>query len=362
MSVIKEFREFFKRVVSINYGDKRDQEVGFPTTTTVKDLNGLQKVVYNRFVDGGYPTEDVFAKLLESITFKLNVEDTATDTVQGLVKTPSTSELESHSKTDSNGYSLYLSPNTGLKRTVKDNHTKEIVSLAPRSNKAISEQTLDATKSITYSSGVGNTILIKKDTVGGYNILEKIIYADAVNDEMPELYLINSGTGNIIITHDNSGTEATIHSNTKANVILSSGSIAKLIGDYQNKSWHILYINSPNDSVIPTGTIVPFAGKDAVPDGWLFCDGKTIGDVGTGADYESYAFKSLFEYLKQTADNTGTEVWGNNTVKLPDLRKKHLIGLDPTDVNYDQIGKTITTDDSGGRTYISYVTKFIIKI
>lgn len=81
MSVIKEFREFFLRNVKTTTGSKPDQEVGFPVTYVV---DGVQR--NNRFLKNHVPSENVYKKLFESIPFKLNVEDTATTTTQGLVK------------------------------------------------------------------------------------------------------------------------------------------------------------------------------------------------------------------------------------------------------------------------------------
>lgn len=77
----KEYREFFLRAAKVSSGSKRDQEPGFPTTYIIDG-----ETVYNRFLEGHYPSEAVFTKLFESLTFKLNPEDTATDTLQGLAK------------------------------------------------------------------------------------------------------------------------------------------------------------------------------------------------------------------------------------------------------------------------------------
>lgn len=81
MSAIKEFREFFLRNIKVITGSKKDQENNFPTKYIVKG-----KSVFNRFLKGHYPSESVFQKLFESLTFKLNQEDTATENIQGLVK------------------------------------------------------------------------------------------------------------------------------------------------------------------------------------------------------------------------------------------------------------------------------------
>lgn len=81
MPIIKEFREFFLRNVQVNTGTKKDQETNFPTNYVVGTSN-----VFNRFLKSHFPSENVFKKLFESITFKLNPEDKATFEAQGLVR------------------------------------------------------------------------------------------------------------------------------------------------------------------------------------------------------------------------------------------------------------------------------------
>ncbi len=77
----KEYKEFFLRHTQVTSGNKVDQETNFPTQYSV---GGTLK--FNRFLKGDYPSENIFTKLFNSITFKLNVEDTATETQQGLTR------------------------------------------------------------------------------------------------------------------------------------------------------------------------------------------------------------------------------------------------------------------------------------
>lgn len=77
----KEFRDFFLRNYQKISGTQPDQEVGFPIDYRVGNTT-----VKNRFLKNNIPSENVFKKLFESITFKLNREDTAKETEQGLVK------------------------------------------------------------------------------------------------------------------------------------------------------------------------------------------------------------------------------------------------------------------------------------
>ena len=92
MTIIKEFREFFLRNAKVLTGTKKDQEINFATQYTAV-LDGVSKTVYNRFLKNNYPSEDVFKKLFESITFKLNTEDTATSSQQGLVEIATDNEV-----------------------------------------------------------------------------------------------------------------------------------------------------------------------------------------------------------------------------------------------------------------------------
>ena len=97
------------------------------------------------------------------------------------------------------------------------------------------------------------------------------------------------------------------------------------------------------------GMMLPWVAdlvQNPVPDGWLLCDGRTIGDVGTGASVESNTLEELFEILKYVSPNAGTEVWGVNTVQLPDMRGRVAIGADAAiplvnlDSNSDIVGNT----------------------
>lgn len=105
MSIIKEFREFFLRNASMNTGAKQDQELNFPTTHIV---DGQTK--YNRFLKRNIPTENVMKKFLESITFKLNVEDTAGETNHGLTKLCDVTQYGNATDNDVDGFTLTPKP------------------------------------------------------------------------------------------------------------------------------------------------------------------------------------------------------------------------------------------------------------
>lgn len=115
MSIIKEYREFFLRHTLVSSGAKPDKEVGFPLQYIVTGVGNI----YNRFLKGDYPSEATTKKLLESITFKLNVEDTATTSEQGLVRTATDTEAEGRT---SNGAGVF-------ENVVKPHHLPNIVLL-----------------------------------------------------------------------------------------------------------------------------------------------------------------------------------------------------------------------------------------
>ena len=96
MSTIKEFREFFLRHTQVVIGTKADQEGSFPTQYQVGGINR-----FNRFLKNDFPSESIFKKLFESIAFKLNPEDTASLTVQGLVRTSDDENVYANTSGDS---------------------------------------------------------------------------------------------------------------------------------------------------------------------------------------------------------------------------------------------------------------------
>mgnify|MGYP001766974162 CR=1 FL=1 len=112
MAIIKEFREFFLRNIKLPIGTKKDQEANVAVTYTAI-IDGVSKTVYNRFLKNNYPSEDVFKKLFESITFKLNTEDTATTSEQGLVKIATDNQVQLGTSTV-NGYQLVPKPSQVL--------------------------------------------------------------------------------------------------------------------------------------------------------------------------------------------------------------------------------------------------------
>jgi len=108
---IPEFREFFLRTTQVNSGAKPDKETGFPLQYQTTDCDGNVIDVYNRFLKGHVPSEAVFKKLMESIAFKLNPEDTAnsTNVGHGLVRIAIGSQIVGKLDTE-NGFTTVVVP------------------------------------------------------------------------------------------------------------------------------------------------------------------------------------------------------------------------------------------------------------
>ena len=76
----------------------------------------------------------------------------------------------------------------------------------------------------------------------------------------------------------------------------------------------------------PIGAMLDYAGASA-PAGWLLCDGATIGDAGSGATHEDGGYQALFDLIKDSWGNAGTEDFAaGDTVKLPDFRGRSPMG------------------------------------
>lgn len=105
MSVIKEVREFFIRATKVTSGTKKDQETSYPLSYSVNN-----KTVYNRFLKNHVPGEATFKKLFESITFKLNIEDTASTTEQGLVKIATDTQAKNRTPKEITEFTTVVAP------------------------------------------------------------------------------------------------------------------------------------------------------------------------------------------------------------------------------------------------------------
>lgn len=80
--IITECKQFFQRHGIVNSGIYRDRDLAFLKSYQ----SGLLTGKYNVLLKGDYPGEATFAKLLTSLTFKINPEDTAFEQQAGLVE------------------------------------------------------------------------------------------------------------------------------------------------------------------------------------------------------------------------------------------------------------------------------------
>jgi microcystin-dependent protein len=115
-----------------------------------------------------------------------------------------------------------------------------------------------------------------------------------------------------------------------------------------------------------TGEIRMYAGNaagTAPPAGWLYCNGDTIGEDSDGSpDHESVTYQALFTMLSAVADdwgNTGSEIWGTNSVKLPDFRSRSPVGVGTGAANAigtgtDSVALTVRalSDTSGAQNHV----------
>jgi microcystin-dependent protein len=63
-----------------------------------------------RFLSQDEPTEQVMRNFADSVTFKVEVSDTATETQQGLVETATQNEYDNGIDNNANGFALYVRP------------------------------------------------------------------------------------------------------------------------------------------------------------------------------------------------------------------------------------------------------------
>lgn len=63
--------------------------------------------------------------------------------------------------------------------------------------------------------------------------------------------------------------------------------------------------------------------------GWLIMDGKSIGNISSGADYEGSQYREVFDVIKYASPNTGSEDFdAGDSVSIPDMRGRNAVGAD----------------------------------
>lgn len=69
--------------------------------------------------------------------------------------------------------------------------------------------------------------------------------------------------------------------------------------------------------------------RTASHSGWLIMDGKTVGNADSGADYAGPQYEELFDILKESQPNAGSEVFeDDDTVIITDMRGRGAVGAD----------------------------------
>lgn len=251
MPIIKEYREFFLRHLPVASGTKPDQEANFPS----QYYKGSVKV-YNRFLKNDFPSEAVFRKLFESLTFKLNKEDTAKLTEQGLAKIATDANAASRTSSAANDFTAFVVPHQ-LPDVVVDNVLGDIATIATK-----------ASISIT-------TI---KRTFG--SVFRRVFKVTLVGD------VDNPGTDKFYGTDDTGtrGWRNTIHTQGKQSVELDNDNKIHLVNDEDNPG-NLEYYGTNNlgargyyplpipGTLLTTGFIVMYHGVSA-PIGWAICDGQ----------------------------------------------------------------------------------------
>ena len=113
---------------------------------------------------------------------------------------------------------------------------------------------------------------------------------------------------------------------------LSIGDIVKVKAPLNNFS--DIYIESAQNGgggitgdTLPIGSIMPYP-KAVAPENWLVCDGSEV----SRTDYSE-----LFSAIGTTF-GVGD---GNTTFNLPNIKGKTIVGLDSSDTDFNQIGKTL---------------------
>ncbi len=150
-------------------------------------------------------------------------------------------------------------------------------------------------------------------------------------------HLSNSGTANIVLeSNATTNLQATSTLGLTVTGTLTTSGVATFNGNVQigNATTDTLTLTSKvsgnNNYSGFTGEIRMYAGNaagDDPPDGWLYCNGDTIGQ--TSGDHTGSDLQNLFNLLSDSAlwGNGGSESWANATVKLPDFRSRSPVGV-----------------------------------
>mgnify|MGYP003687652137 CR=1 FL=1 len=166
-------------------------------------------------------------------------------------------------------------------------------------------------------------------------------------------HLSNSGTANIVLeSNATTNLQATSTLGLTVTGTLTTSGVATFNGNVVigNATTDTLTLTSKvsgsNNYSGFTGEIKMYAGNaagDDPPDGWLYCNGDTIGQ--TSGNHTGTELQNLFNLLSASAlwENSGSEAWASATVKLPDFRSRAPVGIHTGAANSITAGLTSRT-------------------
>jgi len=168
--MIKEFREFFTREIKVTSGNKPDKELNFPISEYADTCKGKQ-LKFNRLLASHFATDNVIKKFVESITFKLNPEDTASGTEQGLIL-KGTDEEAVTNHVETSGFTKGL-------------QIHQLPIIVDNNNQPISFDYLDLVTSAVYTSlsaavASGNPFVLRYKIFNGSKLLYSIAHNPAL--------------------------------------------------------------------------------------------------------------------------------------------------------------------------------------
>ena len=303
---VKEYREFFLRNIKVFTGSKKDQESGYVVKYLVKGISR-----FNRFLKGHYPSQGVFEKLFASIAFKLNPEDSASTTEQGLVQTATDTQAKAGS--NGSGFPLHTKP-SHLPTVVEDVNSAETgitITTIANTPTQVAKVTVDG--AITTRNKYVVTVYQGFMTYlkNSFNAIKT--YIDSVTITINSFSVVNDGTGSVFTR----------------SITAATGTATKQFAIDLKVDLYGL--------AVPTGAMLDFPVATP-PAGWLLCDGSSILRAGVNAP--------LFALVGTTFGSVdGTHF------TLPDFRKRVSLGYDaaasasPGDngvgqENYGAIGNT----------------------
>ena len=153
-------------------------------------------------------------------------------------------------------------------------------------------------------------------------------------------HLSNTGSANIVLESNSNinlqttGTKALSVDGTLSVTGLTTLNGDTVVGNASTDTVSLIStISGYNNFSGFTGEIRMYAGNaagTAPPQGWLYCNGDTIGQNATGSpDHQSATYQDLFNLLKASNDwgNSSSAVWGTNAINLPDFRSRSPVGI-----------------------------------